>query len=70
LGVLPLAVSKPEFNPTDEVRKAIHSHLAPTGVRLIPLQKIDLLYKKDLSIKDNIAASRQQQVVTPTLLVK
>lgn len=56
LGVLPLAVSKPEFNPTDEVRKAIHSHLAPTGIRLIPLQKIDLLYKKDLSIRDNIAA--------------
>ena len=55
LGVLPLAVSKPEFNSTDEVRKAIHSHLAPTGVRLVPLQKIDLLYKKDLSIKDNIA---------------
>jgi tetratricopeptide (TPR) repeat protein len=56
LGVLPLSVLKLEFNPTDEVRKAIHSHLAPTGVRLIPLQKIDLLYKKDLSIRDNIAA--------------
>jgi Flp pilus assembly protein TadD len=54
LGVLPLAVSNAEFNPTDDVRKAIHSHLAPTGVRLIPLQKIDNSYKKEFSIKDNI----------------
>jgi len=55
LGVLPLTATKDEFNPTDDIRKAIHSHLAPTGVRLIPLQKVDLLFKKDLSIKDNIA---------------
>ena len=56
LGVLPLVAAKIEFAPTEDIRKAIHSQLAPTGVRLIPLQKIDLLYKKELSIKDNIAA--------------
>lgn len=56
LGVLPLTAAKDVFNSTDEVRKAIHSHLAPTGVRLIPLQRIDLLYKKELSIKDNVTA--------------
>lgn len=56
LGVLPLVAAKAEFAPTDEVRKAIHSHLAPTGVRLIPLQKVDSLYDKKLSVKDNVAA--------------
>lgn len=56
LGVLPLLAAKTEFAPTEDVRKAIHSHLAPTGVRLIPLQKLDRLYDKRLSVKDNVTA--------------
>lgn len=56
LAVLPLAASKLDYEPTDDVRKAIHSHLAPTGVKLLPLQQVDGLYDKRLSIKDNVAA--------------
>lgn len=56
LAVLPLKASRPEFNPTDDIRKAIHSHLAPTGVKLVALQKIDGLYDQKLSVKDNVAA--------------
>ena len=56
LGVLPLVAAKTEFAPTEDVRKAIHSHLAPTGVRLLALQKVDRLYDKRLSVKDNVAA--------------
>lgn len=43
LGVLPLAPAKPEFGPADDVRKALHAHLAPSGIALLPLQKIDAL---------------------------
>ncbi len=43
LGVLPLALAKPEFGPADDVRKALHAHLAPSGITLVPLQKIDAL---------------------------
>ena len=43
LGVLPLALAKPEFGPADDVRKALHAHLAPSGIALVPLQKIDAL---------------------------
>ena len=41
LGVLPLKASQKEFEPTQDVRKAIHAYLAPTGIALLPLQKID-----------------------------
>ena len=43
LGLMPLTVSKPSFAPVEDVRKAFHAHLAPTGIRLISLQKIDTL---------------------------
>jgi Flp pilus assembly protein TadD len=56
LAVLPLTAAKPDYEPTEDVRKAIHSHLAPTGVKLIPLQKVDGLYDKRLSVRDNAAA--------------
>lgn len=56
LAVLPLTAAKPALMPTESLRKAIHSHLAPTGVRLIPLQKVDGLIEKQRSVKDNAAA--------------
>lgn len=56
LAVLPLTAAKPAFVPTDSVRKAIHSHLAPTGVRLIPIQKVDALIDPQRSVKENAAA--------------
>jgi hypothetical protein len=43
LGVLPLRVANPELGPVDDVRKAVHAHLAPSGIVLVPLQKIDAL---------------------------
>ena len=46
LGVLPLTLGKPEFGPADDVRKALHAHLAPSGIALVPLQKIDALTVK------------------------
>ena len=48
LGVLPLTLAKPEFGPSDDVRKALHAHLAPSGIALIPLQKIDGLADKSV----------------------
>ncbi len=56
LAVLPLAAAKPEYEPTEDIRKAIHSHLAPTGVKLVPLQKVDAVYDKRLSVRDHMAA--------------
>jgi len=41
LGVLPLNASQKDFEPTQDVRKAIHAYLAPSGILLVPLQKID-----------------------------
>ena len=55
LAVLPLKASNPANGPTEDVRKAIHSHLAPTGVRLVPLQKVDMLIDKQRVAHDNAA---------------
>jgi len=41
LGVMPLQAAKSAFQPTNDLRKAIHAHIAPSGILLIPLQKID-----------------------------
>ena len=49
LGVLPVQASKKEFNPTDDLRKALHAQLAPSGISLVPLQRIDLYIKQNLN---------------------
>ncbi len=41
LGVMPLTAAKKEFEPTIDLRKALHAYLAPTGILLLPLQRID-----------------------------
>ena len=56
LAVLPMQATNEEFYPTEEVRKAVYSHLAPTGIRLIALQKIDAIFDKKSSTKENISA--------------
>ena len=56
LGVLPLTLARPEFGPADDVRKALHAHLAPSGIALIPLQKIDALMDKSRDETQNLLA--------------
>ena len=38
---MPLGASKKEFEPTQDLRKALQAHLAPTGINLLPLQRVD-----------------------------
>ena len=56
LGVLPLTLAKPEFGPSDDVRKALHAHLAPSGITLVPLQKVDALTVKAGDEAQNLRA--------------
>ena len=49
LGVLPLKAAQKEFEPTQDLRKAIHAYLAPSGILLVPLQKIDANIKEPQS---------------------
>ncbi len=57
LGLIPFTASNPSFAPVEDVRKAFHAHLAPTGIRLISLQKIDAL------IDPKAAADRNLQKI-------
>ena len=54
LGLMPLTVSKQTFAPVDDIRKAFHAHLAPTGIRLISLQKIDALIDAKATTENNL----------------
>jgi len=56
LGVLTLTLAKPEFGPADDVRKALHAHLAPSGIALVPLQKVDALTVKAGDEAQNLRA--------------
>ena len=59
LGVLPLTLVKPDFGPADDVRKALHAHLAPSGIALVPLQKVDALTVKAGDEAQNLRAVAQ-----------
>lgn len=54
LGLMPLTVSQKSFAPVDDIRKAFHAHLAPTGIRLVSLQKIDSLIDTAASAEHNL----------------
>ena len=54
LGLMPFTVSKKSFAPVDDVRKAFHAHLAPTGIRLVSLQKIDALIDSSGTAEKNL----------------
>ena len=54
LGLMPFTVSNQAFAPVDDVRKAFHAHLAPTGIRLISLQKIDALIDPKATAEKNL----------------
>ena len=45
LGVLPLSATQKQFEPTQDLRKALHANLAPTGIKLVPMQRIDTIFK-------------------------
>jgi len=54
LGVLPLVATKKEYEPTDILRKALHAYLAPSGIKLVPLQRIDQQINPSLSEFNNL----------------
>jgi tetratricopeptide (TPR) repeat protein len=54
LGLMPLTDSQKSFATVDDIRKAFHAHLAPTGIRLISLQKIDALVDPADTIDHNL----------------
>ncbi len=54
LGLMPFTVSNQAFAPVEDVRKAFHAHLAPTGIRLISLQKIDALIDPRATAEKNL----------------
>jgi tetratricopeptide (TPR) repeat protein len=54
LGLMPFTVSRQSFSPVEDVRKAFHAHLAPTGIRLISLQKIDTLIDSSAAEEKNL----------------
>jgi len=54
LGLMPFTVSNQAFAPAEDIRKAFHAHIAPTGIRLISLQKIDALIDPKATTEKNL----------------
>lgn len=54
LGVLPLDASPSDAKASQDLRKAIHANLAPTGIPLVPLQKMDQLIKANSSTAESL----------------
>lgn len=54
LGVLPLTAVNKEFEPTKDLREALHANLAPTGILLVPLQQIDQNIKQNSNEINNL----------------
>ena len=72
LGVMPLTAGKKEFEPTIDLRKALHAYLAPTGISLVPLQRIDQNIKSGIAetvnLKNVSAATACDTLMTGELI--
>ena len=45
LAVFPITSREIDIKAAESIRSAMHAHLAPTGIRLIALQRVDLAIK-------------------------
>lgn len=56
LGVMPFSAGSQVASSVDDIRQAFHAHLAPTGIKLVSLQKIDQLVVGEESPASRLAA--------------
>ena len=62
LAVFPITSKEIDIKTAESIRSAMHAHLAPTGIRLIALQRVDSAIKSADPSKGDLNASVAQSI--------
>ena len=69
IAVLPLTAKKADLKGAELIRRELHAHLAPTGIRLIALQRIDAVIKMTDSSLGDLNANVAKSIGCDTIIV-
>ncbi|MBI0413588.1 MAG: hypothetical protein ITD30_05320 [Nitrosospira sp.] len=69
IAVLPLTAKKADLKGAELIRRELHAHLAPTGIHLIALQRIDAAAKMTDSSLGNLNANVAKSIGCDTIMV-
>ena len=69
IAVFPLTTKKTDLDGAELIRRELHAHLAPTGIHLIALQRIDAAAKMTDSSLGNLNANVAKSIGCDTIMV-
>jgi len=69
IAVFPLTTKKTDLDGAELIRRELHAHLAPTGIRLIALQRIDAVIKLTDSSLGNLNADVAKSIGCDKIMV-
>ncbi|WP_394809042.1 GNA1162 family protein [Nitrosomonas sp.] len=69
VAVFPLTAKKNDLKGAELIRKELHAHLAPTGIRLVTLQRVDAAIKMTDNSLDDLNAHVAKSIGCDTIMV-
>ena len=69
IAVFPLAAKENDIKGAELIRKELHAHLAPTGIRLIALQQVDAAIKMTDNSLGDLNANVAKSIDCDTIMV-
>ena len=69
LAVFPITAKESDLKAAESIRSALHAYLAPTGIRLIALQRIDAVIKMTDSSLGDLNANVAKSIGCDTIIV-
>ena len=69
IAVFPLTTKKTDLDGAELIRRELHAHLAPTGIRLIALQRIDAVIKLTDSSLGNLNANVAKSIGCDAIMI-
>jgi hypothetical protein len=69
IAVFPLTAKKSDLKGAELIRKELHAHLAPTGIRLVTLQRVDAAVKMTDNSLGDLNASVAKSIGCDTIMV-
>ena len=69
IAVFPLTTKKTDLDGAELIRRELHAHLAPTGIRLIALQRIDAVIKLTDSSLGNLNADVAKSIGCDAIMI-
>ncbi|WP_394809041.1 hypothetical protein [Nitrosomonas sp.] len=69
LAVFPITAKEGDLKGAESIRSALHAHLAPTGIRLVALQRVDAAIKMTDNSLDDLNANVAKLIDCDTIML-